>query len=102
MTTHIPQVRTLVFVFLALILLTGSTIAIDYINLGDWNVVVALTIAIIKACLVAWIFMGVRHVTSLTRLFVIAGVTWLSFLFLLTFADYTTRSWQYQPQAWGH
>ena len=92
----------MVFGFLALIALTGSTIAIDYIDLGDWNVVAALTIAVIKACLVAWIFMGVRHVTSLNRLFVIAGVTWLSFLFLLTFADYTTRSWQYQPHAWGH
>jgi cytochrome c oxidase subunit 4 len=102
MITHIPQVRTLVFVFLALIILTGSTIGIDYINLGDWNVVVALAIAVIKASLVAWIFMGVRHVSSLNRLFVIAGVTWLSFLFLLTFADYATRSWQYQPKAWGH
>ncbi|HEX4227194.1 MAG TPA: cytochrome C oxidase subunit IV family protein [Bryobacteraceae bacterium] len=102
MISHVPRVRTLVFVFLALIVLTGATTAIDYINLGDWNVVVALAIAVIKASLVAWIFMGVRHVTSLNRLFVIAGITWLSFLFLLTFADYTTRSWQYQPQAWGH
>ncbi|HEX4808782.1 MAG TPA: cytochrome C oxidase subunit IV family protein [Bryobacteraceae bacterium] len=102
MTTHIPQVNTLVKVFLALLVLTGTTIGIDYINLGEWNVVVALAIAVIKASMVAWIFMGVRHVTNLTRLFVIAGITWLSFLILLTFADYTTRSWQYQPHAWGH
>ncbi len=44
------------------------------LNLGPWNVVVALVIALIKASLVAWIFMGVRFTSKLTRLFVVAGL----------------------------
>ena len=38
------------------------------------HIVVALLIAVSKACLVAWIFMGVRYTTSLTKLFVVAGL----------------------------
>jgi cytochrome c oxidase subunit 4 len=102
MTSHIPPVRTLVAVFGALIILTGTTVGVSFIELGDWNVVVAILIAVIKASLVAWIFMGVRHATTLNRLFVVAGLIWLGIMILLTFTDYTTRSWTYQPKAWGH
>ena len=45
--------------------------------------------------------MGVRYTTSLTKLFVIAGLVWLSILILLTFSDYTSRNWIYQPRPWS-
>ena len=73
----IPKVGTLVSVWAALIVLTGLTSAASYIDVGEWNIVLALLIAITKASLVVWIFMGVRHVTTLTRLFVVAGLVWL-------------------------
>ena len=97
----IPKVGTLVAVWAALIVLTGLTSAVSYIELGEWNIVVALLIAFTKASLVAWIFMGVRHTTSLTKLFCVAGLAWLSIMILLTFSDYHTRSWTYQPQPWS-
>jgi len=102
MTAHIPKVKTLVIVWAALIVLTGTTSAVSYIELGPWNVVVALLIAVTKASLVVWIFMGVRFTTSLTRLFVIAGLVWLSIMILITFSDYNSRSWTYQAQPWSH
>ncbi len=52
---------------------------------AEFNVVVALLIAFFKASLVAWIFMGVRYSTTLTRLFVVAGLVWLSIMILITF-----------------
>ena len=55
-----------------------------------------------KASLVVWIFMGVRHVTTLTRLFVVAGIVWLFIMILLTSSDYKTRNWSYQPQPWAN
>jgi cytochrome c oxidase subunit IV len=102
MTSHIPKVKALVLVWAALIILTGTTSAVSYIELGRWNIVVALLIAVTKAALVVWIFMGVRYTTTLTRLFVVAGLVWLSIMLLITFSDYNSRSWTYQPQPWSH
>ena len=99
---HVPKVRTLVTVWAALIALTGLTTAVSYLELGWLNIVVALFIAVFKASMVVWIFMGVRFTTSLTKLFVVAGLVWLSILILITFSDYTSRSWTYQAQPWSH
>jgi cytochrome c oxidase subunit 4 len=70
--------------------------------MGWFNIVIALLIAVTKASLVVWIFMGVRHTTNLTKLFVVAGLVWLSILILITFSDYHTRSWTYQPTPWSN
>jgi cytochrome c oxidase subunit IV len=102
MTAHIPKVKALVLVWAVLIVLTGTTSAVSYVELGRWNVVVALLIAVTKASLVVWIFMGVRYTTTLTRLFVVAGLVWLSIMILITFSDYNSRSWTYQAQPWSH
>lgn len=101
-STHVPSVKTLVSVWAALIVLTWTTVGVSYIELNEWNVVVALTIAVIKASLVAWIFMGVRYSTRMTRLFVVAGLVWLTIMILITGADYLTRGWDYIPQPWGN
>ena len=99
---HIPKVLTLVQVFGALIVLTVLTTAVSHINMGEFNVVVALLIAFVKASLVAWIFMGVRFTTPLTKLFVVAGIGWLLILVFITYSDYTSRGWQYQARPWNH
>jgi cytochrome c oxidase subunit IV len=104
MSTHhvpIPRVPTLVGVFVTLIVLTVVTTLVSYVDLGTFNIVVALTIAFIKASIVAWIFMGVRYTSSLTKLFVVAGLVWLSILILLTNSDYRTRHWIYQSRPWN-
>ena len=99
---HIPKIRTLVAIWATLVVLTGTTSAVSYVELGRWNVVVALAIAVIKASLVAWVFMGVRFTTTLTKLFVVAGLVWLSIMILITFSDYNSRNWTYQAQPWSH
>jgi hypothetical protein len=45
--------------------------------------------------------MGVRHSTHMTRLFVVAGLLWLGIMMAITFGDYITRAWDYQPQPWS-
>ena len=100
--TPIPKVGTLVAVWATLIVATGVTAAVSYFELGWLNIVVALFIAVCKASLVAWIFMGVRYTTSLTKLFVVAGLVWLGILILLTVSDYNTRHWTYQAAPWSH
>jgi cytochrome c oxidase subunit 4 len=100
MTHHITPVRTLVGVWIALLLLTFSTTAVAYIDLGPLNIVMALAIAVFKMALVVWIFMGVRHNTSLTRLFVVAGFFWLLILIVMTGQDYLSRGWLPRGRMW--
>lgn len=87
----IPQ-RTLISVFVVLLVLMVTTIAASYmtgVNTVVMNII-ALTIAIIKATLVVTVFMGVGYSTKLVRLYAIGGFGWFLLMFIM-FADYVTR-----------
>ena len=98
---HIPTVGILVKVWASLLVLTFVTAEVATFDLGEWNVVIAMAIAGTKASLVAWIFMGVRFTSQLTKLFCIAGLVFLSILLLITFSDYSSRSWTYHAKPWA-
>ena len=85
--------RTYILVGAALLGLLALTVAAALIDLGPWNSVVAITIAILKALLVILFFMHVRFSSRVTWLYVIAGFFWLLLLFGFTLGDYITRSW---------
>jgi len=93
MSAHVASVRTLFAVFFALLVLTILTAAVAYQDLGPLNTPVALGIAVFKASLVVWYFMGVRYNTPLTKVVVVAGLFWLLIMFGLTMSDYLTRPW---------
>src|ERR1051326_5638339 len=93
MNNHFPSVRTYLAVWIALLALTGLTVAISRVELGEWNVVAAITIAVIKATLVTLFFMHVKGSGNLLKLFVAAGLFWMMILFGLTLTDYSTRGW---------
>jgi len=88
---HIDSVGTYIKVLLALLVATGLTTAVAYVDLGPWSTVVALAIACTKMLLVALFFMHVRHSTKLTKLVVVGGLMWLLILLLLTMTDFATR-----------
>ena len=92
MTEPVPA-RSLYTIFAALMVLTLTTVGVSYLDLGRWNVAVALLIAFTKASLVTLIFMDVRRSVPLVRLTVMSGLVWLFILLLLAFSDYLTRSW---------
>lgn len=52
---------------------------------------VPIAIAGVQVAIVALMFMQLARASGLVRLSAIAGIVWASFLFLLTFADLTTR-----------
>jgi cytochrome c oxidase subunit 4 len=90
-TEHIDSAKTYILVFLCLIGLTLLTTAVAFVNLGDFSVVAALTIAVCKMLLVALFFMHVRHSTKLTKLVLAGALVWLGILILLTLTDFATR-----------
>lgn len=93
MTHRVVPVGGYVLVFLALMVLTTATVAISFLELGEWNFVVAIAIAICKASLVIWFFMHLNHASALTKLFAGAGFFWMLILIALTLSDYHSRGW---------
>ncbi len=93
METHVGHVRTYVVIYLSLLALTAATSTIAFIDLGEFNVIVALTIAVIKASLVAIFFMHLKDSLRLNWLAVGIGLFWLILLVGTTVSDVATRGW---------
>jgi cytochrome c oxidase subunit IV len=71
--------------------LLALTWSIGYVNLGLFNLVVALAISISKALLVAVFFLHIKGSSRLLHLAATAGVVWLLILLSFTLGDYSTR-----------
>src|SRR3990167_3391490 len=95
--SHVASVKSYVGIFLTLMVLTIITVLVAYVNLGQFNKVVALGIASIKATLVILYFMHVKYSSHLTKLVVVSGFFFLAILLGLTMTDYGSRAWVQVP-----
>jgi cytochrome c oxidase subunit 4 len=86
-----PTVGLYLVIITTLFVLTVATYLVARIDLGIWNPVVALTIAVIKATLVILFFMHVYYSNKLTKVTVVAGFFWLMILITLSLSDYASR-----------
>jgi cytochrome c oxidase subunit IV len=93
MNAHVVPVKVYVTVFATLLVMTATTTAISGIDLGPWNTVVALGIAVFKASLVVLFFMHAKYSPRLTNMVILAGIFWLALLLLITFSDFASRGW---------
>jgi cytochrome c oxidase subunit 4 len=93
MSQHVVPPRVYFAVFAALIVLTATTTAVSFLDLGPWNTVVALGIAFLKATLVVLFFMHVKYSPRLTQIVIAGGLFWLAILLALTLSDFMTRGW---------
>lgn len=94
MSEHIVPVKVYGAIFLALMVGTALTIWAGLRDFpGQLNVIIALTIACIKATLVVLYFMHVRYSAKLIWIIFASALFWLAILFALTFSDYWTRGW---------
>ena len=94
MSSHILPKRVYYTIFGILLFCTYLTVQIAFIDLGAWNTVAALTIAVFKAALVVLFFMHVKYSTKLTWAVVLGSIFWLGILLALTMTDYLTRGWR--------
>ena len=91
---HIVPTRVYYTIFAILMLCTGLTVWVAFLDLGALNTVAALAIAVFKATLVVLFFMHVKYSTRLTWAVVAGSIFWLGILLVLTMSDYLTRSWR--------
>jgi cytochrome c oxidase subunit 4 len=92
---------TYLAIFIALMVLLVITVVAAFLPLGQLNMIVAMTIATIKAVLVILYFMHVKFASRLTKVFVAAAFVWLAIMFVLTFADYVSRDWLSNSRGWN-
>ena len=97
------EFRRLFGVWLALLALLGLTVGTAFIDLGAWNAALNLSIAAIKATLVAIFFMHLGRAPALLRLAAGLPVAILAILFVLAHGDYASRdklpaAWQQPPR----
>ena len=93
MSGHVAPRSMYFTIFGSLMILTGITVGVAFINLGHFNFPVAISIAILKATLVVLFFMHVKDSSRLTKLIVGTGFFFLLVLFTLTLTDYLSRGW---------
>jgi cytochrome c oxidase subunit 4 len=93
MSAHIVPVKNYLAVFAALMFLTVATYMVAKVDLGSFNLVVAMGIAITKATLVVLIFMHVKYSSTLTKAIVASGFFFFLVMIFFTMNDVLTRGW---------
>lgn len=88
---YIVPRKTYGWIWVALMVLLGANLGLSGLNLGNFNVFVSLTVALVQTLLMLLFLMHVRFEPPLTRFFVLLGFVWLLILFDLSLADYFTR-----------
>ena len=86
--------KTYFLIWGALLVGTYVTYRVAFLDLGPFNAAVALTIATVKATLVALFFMHVWGSSDkMIKVVVISAVFFLLLLLGLSMADFGTRAW---------
>jgi cytochrome c oxidase subunit 4 len=91
MSSHIVPTRVYLIVYALLMVLLVLTLASAEMDLGRWNIVMAMTIAVAKAVIIVLYFMHLRYSGRMVSVFAAAGFVWLAILLSLMMSDYVTR-----------
>jgi cytochrome c oxidase subunit 4 len=89
---HVVPVRYLVGAGLALLVLTVVTVAVRYVDLGEFNMPLAIGIAVVKATIVALIFMHLRWDRPFNLLVLIGSIIFV--LLLIAFASMDVHQYE--------
>ena len=95
---HVSSLKVLFAVFGALMALTVITVAVAHVHLGEWNLIVAMVIATIKATLVALFFMHLYYDKGFVRITFVTSLLFLSLFITFALMD----SGQYQKTIHWH
>jgi caa(3)-type oxidase subunit IV len=82
----------------ALLALLAASAALGHLQLGIGNLVAGAGIAVVKAAIIAYVFMSLREASPLVRTVAAAGVAALLVLGLLSLVDFLPR--HDEPAAW--
>ncbi len=92
---HVIAVKTYLMIYFALMILLALTVGAYFLDAGSHqiNLVVAMTIAVVKAVLIVLFFMHVYYSAPLTWITAVGSLLWLGLLLMFLLADYFSRGW---------
>jgi cytochrome c oxidase subunit 4 len=88
---NIRPFSTYIVVWLGLLALTGLTITVSGLNLGQLSVLGAILIAVVKSSLVVLFFMNIKYEDKIFKIMLAVAILTLMVIMLLTFADTSFR-----------
>lgn len=96
-TPHVLPKSTYYAVYAALMVLLVATVGFAYVDLGPFNFLMTMAIAVAKGLMIALIFMHVFYSERLVWVFAGASFLWLAIMIVFTLNDYFTRGWLNVP-----
>ncbi|MAB29187.1 MAG: hypothetical protein CMJ53_07930 [Planctomycetaceae bacterium] len=84
---HLVPMSILVWTTVALLFLTVVTVAVRYVDVGEFNIVIAIGIAVLKATLVALFFMHLKWDRPFNQIVFVACMAFVILLIVLTVLD---------------
>jgi len=88
---HIIPIQTYLKVFGALMVLTVLTVAVTYVDLGFFNIVLAMFIAIVKSTLVLLFFMHLYYDNKTNLMFFLGSILFMIIFITFTYFDIGQR-----------
>lgn len=88
---HIVSYKVIVIIWLVLLVLTGVTVAVSYVDLGALNIWIALGIASTKSALVISFFMHMKYERPIFKLCLLVALCILAIFVGFTFFDVLYR-----------
>jgi cytochrome c oxidase subunit 4 len=82
---------TILFVYVAVLALTGLTLAVSMAGLGKYTLFAQLAIGGVQATLVSLYWMHLKKSDKVIGLTALAAIFWLGIAFVLILADFFTR-----------
>ncbi len=88
---HIVSYKVIVIIWLVLLVLTGVTVAVSYVDLGALNIWIALGIASTKSALVISFFMHMKYERPIFKLSLLVALCILAIFVGFIFFDVLYR-----------
>ncbi len=86
-TPHVLPLSLYFTVAGTLFVLTGITVAVSFVHFGEFNIIVAMLIATVKASLVALYFMHLKYDNKLFMAVFLSSLIFLGLFLTLTMTD---------------
>lgn len=84
---HVVPAKVLIGVWLLLVILTVATVAVTYVDLGRYNIWLALIIATVKASFVGLYFMHLRYDSPFNAFILVVALSFVALFIMGTITD---------------
>jgi len=88
---NVRPFSTYLVIWLGLLMLTGVTVTVSGLNLGQWSVLGAIIIAAVKSTLVVLFFMHLKYEDRVFKIMLGLAIVTLAVIMVLTFVDVSFR-----------